>query len=74
VGVPQNIHGRIAFWARQGTKYFIVNERGGRDGREYDEVYCLKPLPDGRAYVIAKNNYAYVKDILDGAFFAGGEP
>ncbi|OPY78904.1 MAG: hypothetical protein A4E64_00590 [Syntrophorhabdus sp. PtaU1.Bin058] len=74
VSVPQNIHGRIAFWARQGRKYFIVNESGVRDGREYDEVYRLKPLPEGRAYVIAKNDHAYIKDILDDAFFTDSGP
>ena len=69
---PLNINGRLAFWARQGTKEFIVNEEGEKTDREYDEIYFLKPHPDGEAYVIARQSDLYVKEIVRKEFFTYG--
>jgi len=72
VSLPQSVHGRIAFWVRQGTKYFIVNVKGQRGSKGYDEIYRLDPLSGGRAYVIAKNDHAYIKELVHDLFFADG--
>jgi len=69
VGRPLNINGRIAFRAREGTREFIVNEGGEKTDMEYDEIYVMKSLPDGRAYIIARKNNFYVKEIIRKEFF-----
>ena len=70
VSIPQNIHGTIAFWAREGAEgFFVVNEKGDRDPRFFDEIFRMRPLPGGAAYVIARNDNCYVKEIIDAPFF-----
>jgi hypothetical protein len=65
VGSPCDIHGRILFWARRQDRFFICDEEGRRTRREYDAVFHLKALADGRAYVIARSIGFYVKETLD---------
>jgi hypothetical protein len=68
------VKGCVAFWARKNSRFFIVNENGFRHGTDYDEIYSLSVLARGGAYVIARNNRCYMKEMIDKEFFGKSGP
>jgi hypothetical protein len=65
VSVPHDIHGKVIFWARYAGRFFVADADGKRTRREYDEMYHLKPLAAGRAYVIARRSHTLIKETFD---------
>ncbi len=56
IGQIEDIGGEIAIIASDegDGSWFVANEQGKAVSEKYDEIYCLEPLTDNKAYIIAR--------------------